>query len=391
MLQSRREFLIASAGASAALVSGSALGGLFAASRKPMKILFLGGTGFLGPAAVELLAKAGHEVTLFNRGKRDELFPDLEQILGNRIVTEEPGLAPLKAEIDKGRRWDAVVDTANVHTWVDHSAALLKGSVDHYVFISSLSAYADTSGQGRKEEDAVATMPDDIADGIDRLPYDMTYFGAVKARCEAAAERHFPGRATVLRPGLIVGPRDFSHRFTYWPWRVRQGGEVLAPGNASDPVQFIDVRDVGAFIVRVIEQRAMGIFNVNGPAAGGMTIGGLLDACKGATASDASFTWVDADFLAERQINGWAQMPVWLPPVGETEGFHRTSIERALAAGLSTRPLGETVRDTLAWFDAWLPEIKESRGYEYKPGENAPGVSREQEARVLEEWKQREG
>ncbi|USO00412.1 MAG: NAD-dependent epimerase/dehydratase family protein [Phycisphaeraceae bacterium] len=382
--------MVGAAGLTVAVVAGSA----FARNEEPskkLKILFLGGTGFLGPHTVEILKEHGHEITLFNRGNRDELFPDLEFIQGNRIVDVDPGLEPLRAEVEKGRKWDAVIDTASVHRWVENSARLLKDAASQYVFISSVSAYASTPPDGNRETDPVATMPDEEADKIDRLPYDMNYYGAVKARSEAAAEKYFPGKAAVLRPGLIVGPRDYSHRFTYWPWRVREGGEVLAPNSPTDPIMFVDVRDVAAFLVRTIEQRTMGLFNVSGPTTHDMTIGKLLDACKQTTFSKANFTWVDADFLENHDIHGWVQMPVWLPPTGETEGFHKTHLDRAIAAGLTTRPVTETIRDTLAWFDKWRNEAKDTRGYEYKPGENAPGVSSEQEAKVLAEWKSREG
>lgn len=354
---------------------------------EPLDILFLGGTGMLGPHTVDRLIERGHTVTLFNRGNRSEMYPDLELIEGNRIVDIEPGLEPLAEAIKSGRTWDAVIDTASVHTWTENSAKLLAEAADHYVYISSISAYADASDE-LVEDAAVATMPDDVADGIDRLPYDMTYYGAVKARSEAAAERHFPGRATVIRPGLLVGPRDFTHRFTYWPLRVRQGGKVLAPGNPTDPVMFIDVRDVADFLVTVIENDQYGIFNANGPIDRGMTIGKLLDACKSATGSDAEFVWADAEFLSGRGINAWGQMPVWIPPSSEMSGMNLTSLEKAAAAGLTTRPVEETIRDTLAWFDEWAPEIKESRGYEYAPGENAPGVTLAQEAEVIEAWRE---
>lgn len=391
MQRSRRDFLVVSTVLAAGVLAGATPasaqdGAADGKGDEKLKILFLGGTGFLGPHTIEILVDHGHEVTLFNRGNRDELFPDLELIEGNRIVDVEPGLDPLKAAIDAGRRWDAVIDTASVHTWTENAAQLLKDAADHYVYISSLSAYASTAGDGRSEGDELASMPDDVADSIDRLPYDMRYYGAVKARSEAAAEKAFPGHATVIRPGLIVGPRDFTHRFTYWPARVREGGEVLAPGDPTDPVMFIDVRDLAAFVVKAIEDDLYGVYNANGPVDGVMTIGGLLDACKRVTSSDASFTWADAEFLGERGIGPWQQMPVWIPPIGEMEGFHKTDLSKARKAGLTTRPVEETIRDTLAWFDGWLPEIKESRGFEYKPGENAAGISREQEAQVLTEW-----
>ncbi|MBT8485165.1 MAG: NAD-dependent epimerase/dehydratase family protein [Phycisphaerales bacterium] len=394
-METRRTFLLASAGTAA--LPAFAARRLLAddapidrPTRRPLKILFLGGTGFLGPHIVRFARARGHAFTLFNRGRRPDLFADVETIIGNRIEGEGPGLTPLREQVEAGRRWDVVIDTASVHQWTERTATMLAKAADQYVYISSLSAYAEASSC-RTEGDPVATMPDEIAAGIDRIPYDMTHYGAVKARSEAAAEAAFPGRATVMRPGLIVGPRDRTHRFTYWPHRIRAGGEVLTPGNPTDPVMFIDVRDVADFVVLAMEERLHGIYNTNGPVGGGMTIGKLVEACRVTTGSDASFTWADADFLSERNIGGWVQMPVWLPPKGEYKGFHCTSVERARRAGLRTRPLDDTIRVTLAWLDGWLPEAKAERGYEYTPGENAPGITREREQAVLAEWHGREG
>jgi len=381
-MTTRREFLTTAAALTALGPAALARAGQ---EQKKLKILFLGGTWFIGPHIVKDLRARGHEVTLFNRGNED-MFPDLELIKGNRIVTEEPGLTPLAAEIEKGRRWDAVIDTANVHPWVEHSASLLADAADQYLFTSSMSVYADNSVIDQDESGEVATMPEEEAAKIVDLSYNMQYFGAVKALCERAAEKHFPGHATVVRPGLIVGPRDFSSRFTYWPWRVRQGGEVLAPGKPEHPVMFVDARDLAAFIVVLLETTTPGIFNVNGPAARDMTIGKLLDACKDATGSDAMFTWVDGDWLAERGVNAWAQMPVWIPPSEGMEGFHRMSIAKALAAGLTTRPVRETIVDTLAWLDdEYIPKLTE-KGKSYEPGVRAPGISRERETELLAEW-----
>jgi 2'-hydroxyisoflavone reductase len=401
MHQTRREFLLTASATSAAALLG--LGALprhaLARGRaaKGLKILFLGGTGMLGPHVIRILIDRGHEVTLFNRGNRDEMFPDLEFIEGNRIVDVEPGLKPLQAEIDKGRRWDAVIDTASVHQWVENSAKLLKDAADHYSYVSSLSVYADHSKVGLDEDDAVATMPDEVAEGITALPYDMQYYGAVKARSEAAAREFFPGKALVHRPGLLVGPRDFTHRFTYWPCRVREGGEVLAPGEPGHGIQCIDVRDLAAFMVLGIEQQLAGTFNVNGPIGGGMTIGTLLDTCKKVTGSDATFTWADADWLANQQVHAWAQMPVWIPPVGDSAGFHTRDLSRAAKAGLTTRPLEATIADTLTWFDEeYLPQRAkaiEDRGEAVTPfafGGSVPGLTREREAELLAMWKARD-
>lgn len=359
-----------------------------------MKILFLGGTGMLGPHAVRMLVERGHEVTLFNRGNRDELFPELEFIEGNRIPEIEPGLKPLEDAIKAGRRWDAVVDTASVHTWVENSAKLLKDAADHYTYISSVSVYADSSKAGLDETDTLATMPDDEADSITDTRYNMQYYGAVKARSEAAAEKHFPGKAMIHRPGLLVGPLDYTHRFTYWPVRVREGGRVLAPGRPEHPVQIIDVRDLAAFMVLSIERQTAGVFNVNGPVGGGMTIGKMLDTCKVVTKSDAEFVWADAEWLAENGVHAWAHMPVWIPPVDGSAGFHTRSLDRATKAGLTTRPLEETVRDTLDWFDTeHLPRWKKAmveRGTEnpeFSFGGQVPGITREREGELLEAWK----
>ena len=394
MLRSRRDFLAVTAAAAGiftlAPIASAAQTGLRADGDQPLKVLFLGGTGFLGPHTIEILTDHGHEVTLFNRGNRKEMFPELELIVGNRIADVEPGLAPLADAVAAGRRWDAVIDTASVHTWTGDTAEILKDVADHYIYISSLSAYASTAGDGRKEGDELASMPDDIADTIDRLPYDMNYYGAVKARSEAAAQEAFPGKATVIRPGLIVGPRDFTQRFTYWPARIREGGEVLAPGNPSDPVMFIDVRDLAAFVVDVIEDDHYGVFNANGPTTKTMTIGDLLTACRDATDSDAEFVWADAEFLASQGVGPWGAMPVWIPPVEEMAGFHKTDVSKAAKAGLTIRPVETTIRDTLAWLDEWLPEARESRDYEYQPGVNAAGISREREAEVIAAWRARD-
>lgn len=401
MNQTRRDFMKTASATSAAALLGlgpwsqHAFAGARAA--KGLKILFLGGTGMLGPHVVRILIDRGHEVTLFNRGNRDEMFPELEFIQGNRIVDVDPGLKPLQEEIESGRKWDAVIDTASVHTWVENSAKLLQKAAKHYTYISSLSVYADNGKVGLDESDEVATMPDDVADEITTPQYNMMYYGAVKARSEAAARKFFPGKSLVHRPGLLVGPRDFTHRFTYWPARVRRGGEVLAPGQPDHKIQFIDVRDLAAFMVLGIEQSLTGTFNVNGPVGGGMTIGKLLESCKQVTGSDATFTWADADWLAVQGVNAWAQMPVWIPPAEGMAGFHTRDLSKAAKAGLTTRPLETTIADTLTWLDEeYMPLWKNAmaeRGTpdaEFDFGERRPGITREREAELLELWKARD-
>ncbi|HEY0093963.1 MAG TPA: SDR family oxidoreductase, partial [Archangium sp.] len=249
------------------------------------RILILGGTAFLGPQLVEAARARGHTVTLFNRGKtRPQLFPDVEKLHGDRDPTKGEGLKALE-----GRTWDAVIDTSGyVPRMVRASAQLLAPHVGQYLFISSISVYKDMSRPGLDETAPVATTsePDNETIGGEN-------YGALKALCEQEAEAAFPGRTTNIRPGLIVGPEDPTQRFTYWPERVARGGEVLAPGDGSDPVQFIDVRDLAEWTLLALENRDVGVFNATGPTQP-LTVGEMLEACKQAGQSDATFTWADA-------------------------------------------------------------------------------------------------
>ncbi len=365
-MTNRREFL--GLGAGALFGAHAIAGNLEQGPVQPKTILMLGGTGFLGPQTVEAALRRGHKVTLFNRGKtRPGLFPDLEKLHGDREKDELKAL--------EGRRWDAVVDTsANVPRWVKKAAAVLGPNIGHYIYISSISVYVDTSKPGADETAAVATIADPTIEKIDGQTY-----GALKALSEQAAEAAMPGKVAVVRPGLIVGPEDPSDRFTYWPVRVAKGGEVLAPGAPDDPVQIIDVRDLGEFLVRLIENKTTGVFNALGPDKT-LTFGQMLAACKEAARSDASFTWVDAGFLEKQGVSAWSDMPAWVPNGGETAGFATVSNARALKAGLTFHPIAETARATLDWF-ATLPEERRSK--------LKAGISREREAKVLAAWKAR--
>jgi 2'-hydroxyisoflavone reductase len=366
MMTSRREFLGMTAGA---WLTVSAIGrGDDGRAAEPKTILMLGGTGFLGPQTVEAALRRGHKVTLFNRGKtRPGLFPDLEKLHGDRDKDD--------LKILEGRKWDAVVDTsANVPRWVKKAAAVLGPNVGHYIYISSVSAYADTSRPGTDESSPVATIDDPTTEKIDGRTY-----GALKALTEKAAEAAMPGKVAVVRPGLIVGPEDPSDRFTYWPVRVARGGEVLAPGSPDDPIQLIDVRDLGAFLVRLIEDKTTGVFNALGPDKT-LTMGRTLDACNEAARSHASFTWADAEFLEKQGVLAWSDMPAWVPNSGETAGFAKVSNARALRAGLTFRPIADTARATLEWFRT-LPENRRSK--------LRAGLTPEREAKVLAAWKAR--
>lgn len=331
------------------------------------RLLILGGTMFLGPEIVEAARVRGWTITLFNRGKTNpQLFPDLEKLRGDRD-------GDLKAL--EGRRWEAVVDTSGyVPRHVRDSASLLRDAVGQYVFISTISVYADTSKPDMDETAAVGRLPDESVEKVDGETY-----GPLKALCEQAAEKEMPGRTTVIRPGLIVGPGDPSDRFTYWPVRVARGGEVLAPGSPDDPVQFIDVRDLAEWTVRMIEKGRHGGFNATGPKEP-LPMGKLLGACRKTSRSDARFTWVPAAFLDEQKVAAWSDMPVWVPPVGETAGFSRVRIARALAEGLTFRPLAGTVRDTLAWWNG-QPEERRKK--------TRAGISADREAAVLAAWRGR--
>jgi 2'-hydroxyisoflavone reductase len=336
---------------------------------KPQNILILGGTQFLGPALVEFARSRGHTVTLFNRGKTNPgLFPDVEKLQGNRDPDKDTGLKALE-----GRKWDAVVDTSGYVPRI--VAELLAPNVEHYVFVSSISVYKDLANYGVSEASPVATMADETNEKV------MENYGALKALCEKAAETAMPGRVLNVRPGLIVGPDDPSDRFTYWPVRVARGGEVLAPGDGQDPTQFIDARDLAAFIILGVENRTKGVFNATGPSEP-VLMKDLLEMCKKTTGSDASFTWADTAFLDKHKVAAWSDMPAWVPRTGEEKGLGRVSIEKAVAAGLTFRPTADTIRDTLAWFKTLPPE---------RQSKLDAGLTPEREKEVLTAWHQEKG
>jgi len=339
---------------------------------KPVRILILGGTGFIGPNEVRYALSRGHKVTTFNRGKTHpgELPSEVEQLIGDR-----------NGQLDalRDRQWDVAIDNpTTLPAWVRDVAQILRGNVERYVFISTISIYADTS-KGVDE-----TAPLAKYEGAD--PYKETLeamkassyrtYGPLKALSEKQAEKWFPGKTLIIRPGLIVGPRDETDRFTYWPVRIERGGEVLAPGKPSDPVQFIDARDLAEWTIRMAENRETGIYNATGPAKP-LEIGSMLDEIKNALNSAAKFAWVPADFLKKEKVEAWSDMPVW---AGDELGLARTNITRALAKGLTFRPLAETTRDTLTWFKS-QPQDRQSN--------LRAGLTPEWEAEVLASWKQK--
>ncbi|MGZ4319339.1 MAG: NAD-dependent epimerase/dehydratase family protein [Gaiellaceae bacterium] len=295
-----------------------------------MRLLLLGGTKFLGKHIAASALASGHEVTLFTRGETNPgLFPDAEHLRGDR----DGNLAAIE-----GREWDAVVDTSGyVPRIVGASARLLAGAVERYVFISSVSVYADFA-EPRDESSPVAVLEEPTEE------FRGPAYGALKALCEAEVERALPGRALLVRPGLIVGPDDPTDRFTYWPQRARRGGEILAPAPPERPVQFIDVRDLAEWMVRMAEAETTGVFNATG-RPGEVTFGALLETCGA-----EEVTWVDEAFLVEQGAGEWMELPLWISPADRAwRDFQLVDVSRALAAGLTFRPLAETVRDVPEW------------------------------------------
>lgn len=367
----RRQFVYVM---SAAALAGSAHAAAKDKSRRPLRILVLGGTKFLGVHIVELALQHGHSVTLFNRGKTNaDLFPQLVHLKGDRDA---------QLESLKGKHWDAVIDDSGyVPRHVKLSAELLAPNVQRYVFISTISVYASFA-QPNNEDSPVGKLADETTEKVDGGAY-----GPLKALCEKAAEAAMPGRVAVVRPGLIVGPRDPTDRFTYWPARAARGGEMVTPNQASDRIQYIDARDLAAFVLRLVERRTVGTFNATSPP-GMFTIGDLVSASITAANAMAkpslspSPVWVPADFLEKQKVQPWSDMPVWIPASGEYAGFADASVVRALREGLSIRPVQPTVNDTLAWH-LQRPEAERAK--------LAAGLTPEREKAVLEAWRAASG
>jgi len=337
---------------------------------KPLKILILGGTRFIGLHMTALALARGHTLTYFNRDKtKTDRFREVERIKGDR-----------NGQIDglKDRQWDVVIDNSGyVPRHVRATAELLAPNVKQYVFVSSISVYPNFSVP-RDEQSEVGKLADETIEKVDGETY-----GPLKALCEQAAEKALPGRTTVIRPGLIVGPDDNTDRFTYWPARAARGGEFIAPGAPTDPFQIIDARDLAVFAINAVENNHTGTYNLVSNV-NGFKFGELTDACVAAAKKQAkpavapSAVYLPTEFLEEQKVEPWSEMPVWLPAKGDEAAFAGTSNKAALAKGLKITPLRKTVNDTLAWHLARPAEEREKL---------KAGIDAEKEATVLAAWK----
>lgn len=367
---SRREFIQWSAAATALAATGLDLAAAPAAKITPKKILILGGTGFLGPATIEIAQAHGHHVTMFNRGRtRPDLFPGVEKLHGDRDPKKGEGLKALE-----GGKWDAVIDNSGYYPrMVGASAALVAPFAKQYIYISSISAYKEPNPENGTEDAPLATLADPT---VEEMGKEFQNYGGLKALCEQAAQKAMPGRATIIRPGYIVGPDDPTGRFTYWPVRFDKGGELAVPGAPGDPVEIIDVRDLAAWLVHLVEQGTTGVFNACGPEKR-LAWGALVDAFRKHGNPSAKPLWIPADFLAKQE---GLEFPIWAPYAGETKGFHTWRNDRAVKAGLKFRPAAETVKDTLVWFKT-QEKVEKGRN-------KLAGPSAEQEAKLIAAWRE---
>jgi len=324
-----------------------------------MKILILGGTVFLGKHLVNSALNRGHEVTLFNRGKHNlEWFPEIEKFRGDR----DGDLESLR-----GRKFDAVIDTSGyVPRIVKISTEFLKDKVKHYTFISSISVYKDFSEMGMNENSDVGKLDDESVEQITGETY-----GPLKYLCERAVEEIYKDNSLIIRPGLIVGENDPSDRFTYWIHRVNEGGKVLAPGPKEKNVQFIDVKDLADWTIKMVEEKKSGTYNATGPDYK-LTFEKLIEESKKISGRDAEIEWVDEKFLIDENVGPYVELPLWLPE--EMDGGNIVDVKKAISNGLKFRPLEETLRDTLE-FD------KTRQSYTLRAG-----LTSDKETELLKKW-----
>jgi 2'-hydroxyisoflavone reductase len=338
----------------------------------PKRLLILGGTGFIGPPMVRYAVERGHEVTIFTRGRSRAELPDVERLVGDRS-------GDLNAL--RGRAWDVVFDNnARDYRWVKLTTDLLKDAAEQYIFVSSISAYRGEAiayeyydeawtGPQINVNSPLVPRPADFKDGQE------AEYGLTKALGEELVQAAFLGRNTIVRPGYIVGPGDPTDRFTYWPVRIDRGGEVLAPGDGSDPVQIIDARDLTEWLIRLAEEGTPGTFNGVGPASP-MSIAEMLYGIRAITNTPVQFTWVPTEFLRNRGVRPYFDMPIWTP----ADPFAAVDHRNAIASGLTFRSLAETALDTLNWHRTRPAE---------EQSELRMGIDPDREKEVLEAWHRR--
>jgi 2'-hydroxyisoflavone reductase len=374
MKTSRRELVKLSGAALAGLALHRVAAGREAhKSGKPLRILILGGTGFMGPHQVRYALSRGHTVTLFNRGRQKKEWPgNVEELLGDRNTGDLKSL--------QGRTWDVCIDNpTTLPFWVRDAGAVLRGQVKQYIFISTISVYASDEMPNADESAPVAKYS-----GADPLTETQETFrahlaelyGPLKAVSEQEALKQFPGSTTIVRPGLIAGPGDESDRFTYWPVRLSRAGDVLTPGDGSDAIQLIDVRDLAEWTIRMAESRTLGVFNATGPAKP-MNMAQMITTIADSLHVKPHIVWVPSSFLDQQKIQAWSDLPVWVPGQGDSAGFAKRNIHKALSAGLTFRPLATTSVDTLAWFRQ-QPEDRQAK--------LKAGLTAERESLALAEW-----
>lgn len=386
-MSSRRDFLLTTAAAGGTLALGaSRLAGARPMSKpqapatshasplRKLKLLILGGTGFIGPHQVRYALQRGHEISIFNRGRSAPgMFQGVEELSGDRATNNLGAL--------EGRKWDAVIDNsasrADAPTWVRNSAALLRDAVGQYLFISTRSVFSDLS-RVPATVDAPLLTQENTPNWTAGKPYP---YGLAKALAEAEASSAFGARTTIVRPGLVVGPGDDTDRFTYWPVRIERGGEILAPGDPdTDRVQLIDVRDLCEWAVRLCEQRTFGTFMAIGPQ-NGRSMAELLYGIAAVTSAPLSWTWVPREFLEQHKLRPYQEIPVWRPPTPGFEGFARFDLSREVAAGLTFRTLADTASATLAFHHARPAQRQTLKA----------GITAEKEVDVLAAWHMRKG
>ena len=373
-LFSRRAFLRATAAGAAGVAAFPGLRGE-ARAQEPLRILVLGGTGFIGPHMVQRALDRGHVVTLFNRGRTNtHLFPDVERLVGDRA-------GPL--DVLRGRRWDVVIDNSGYfHSHVRASAEALAGSVDHYLFTSTIDAYRDFRAVGLDESYPLHEWTGELPENPGQ------YYGQIKAECERVVREIYADSSTQVRPGWIAGPGDNNHLLTYWVVRIDRGGEVLAPGVPADHMQVTDVRDLAEWYIHIAENRVSGAFSAVGPV---LSWGDTLERIRRATGSDARFTWVDADFLLEQDAKPWTDIPLWWPARNDWgprsfggilggEGAFAIDGTKARNHGLTHRTLEDTATSTLSWY---------RDTYDDWPEDERPGFSVARETELLEAWRAR--